>query len=371
MQNADQAYKNRNSMKKPLLLIIFAFIILTRVSSQSCLPDGIIFTTQTQIDSFHTDYPGCTEIEGFVRITGNDIKNLSGLNGVTSIGGNLSVSQTDSLINFTGLNTLLSIGDQFITGWWENNMNLALQNFVGLERLKTVGSNFSVRANLSLIDFTGLDSLRSVGNMEIGYNEMLTSLSGLVSLDSIHYGLTVSGTESLLDLAGLSNLSYVNHYVEIKYNESLISLSGLDNLSPNSIDYFMTIINNDSLSFCEAQSVCQYLADSNSNVTIYNNYLGCNSPEEVTEACLVGYSTISDIEKDIVIYPNPTQNKLSFISISNSNNLVVKIYNINGKMIMSDEIINNSIDLTILKSGLYIIEITIDNKIIRKKLFKK
>ena len=33
-----------------------------------CLPQGIIFTIQAQIDSFQVNYPGCTEIEGYVEI---------------------------------------------------------------------------------------------------------------------------------------------------------------------------------------------------------------------------------------------------------------------------------------------------------------
>ena len=60
-------------MKKLTLLIVLAFIIKSIVYSQSCLPEGIEFTTQEQIDNFQTNNPGCTEIEGDVRIWGNDI----------------------------------------------------------------------------------------------------------------------------------------------------------------------------------------------------------------------------------------------------------------------------------------------------------
>ena len=33
-----------------------------------CLPEGITFSTQAEIDNFQTNYPGCTEIEGDVVI---------------------------------------------------------------------------------------------------------------------------------------------------------------------------------------------------------------------------------------------------------------------------------------------------------------
>ncbi len=39
--------------------------------AQSCLPDGITFETQAQIDSFQVNYPGCTEVEG--NVVGNEV----------------------------------------------------------------------------------------------------------------------------------------------------------------------------------------------------------------------------------------------------------------------------------------------------------
>ena len=78
--------------------------------SSSCLPEGITFTTQEQIDNFQTNYPGCNEIEGNVTINGIDISNLNGLNVVTSIGGSLLIFGNDILINLSGLNSLNIIG---------------------------------------------------------------------------------------------------------------------------------------------------------------------------------------------------------------------------------------------------------------------
>ena len=68
------------------LLIALTLSTQTNLFSQ-CLPDGITFSTQEQIDSFQTDYPGCTEILGDVTIEGDDISNLSGLNVIVKING--------------------------------------------------------------------------------------------------------------------------------------------------------------------------------------------------------------------------------------------------------------------------------------------
>jgi hypothetical protein len=59
-------------MKKITLFIVLALFIQVTVSSQPCLPEGIEFTTQAQIDNFQTNYPNCTEIEGDVEINGED-----------------------------------------------------------------------------------------------------------------------------------------------------------------------------------------------------------------------------------------------------------------------------------------------------------
>ncbi|RLD23011.1 MAG: hypothetical protein DRI54_07895, partial [Bacteroidetes bacterium] len=65
-------------MKTTTLLIAFSFFFQTLTISQTCLPEGITFSTQAEIDNFQTNYPGCTEISGVVTIKGNNITNLDG-----------------------------------------------------------------------------------------------------------------------------------------------------------------------------------------------------------------------------------------------------------------------------------------------------
>ena len=76
-------------MKNLIVLIATTLLISVHVHSQSCLPDGITFTTQEQIDNFQTDYPNCSIIEGDIEINGDDISNLNGLIVLKSIGGAL------------------------------------------------------------------------------------------------------------------------------------------------------------------------------------------------------------------------------------------------------------------------------------------
>ena len=52
-------------MKKIYILFI-GLLVSSGVMAQSCLPDGIDFYSQTQIDSYQIMYPDCNEIEGGV-----------------------------------------------------------------------------------------------------------------------------------------------------------------------------------------------------------------------------------------------------------------------------------------------------------------
>ena len=80
-------FELKNIIMKKLTILIFALLIIeVSAFAQPCLPGGITFSTQDQIDNFQTNYPNCTEIEGGVVIEGSDITNLDGLNVITSIG---------------------------------------------------------------------------------------------------------------------------------------------------------------------------------------------------------------------------------------------------------------------------------------------
>ena len=94
-------------MRKFLMLLTGFFLPFT-VSSQGCLPNGIIFSSQAQIDNFQTDYPNCTQIEGDVTISGNDISNLYGLNVLTSVGGYLNIYGNTALVSLQGLDNINS-----------------------------------------------------------------------------------------------------------------------------------------------------------------------------------------------------------------------------------------------------------------------
>ncbi len=93
-------------MKKTTLLIILLAICKFSIFSQGCLPDGIIFNSQSEIDSFPINYPNCTEIEGFVTISGEGITNLDSLHSITSIDRGLAIVQNPKITDISGLSNL-------------------------------------------------------------------------------------------------------------------------------------------------------------------------------------------------------------------------------------------------------------------------
>jgi len=148
-------------MKKIILSVIAAAIGYCIAYTQPCLPEGITFTTQEQIDNFQINYPGCTEIEGDVTIHGNDITNLDGLSVMTSIGGDLKIGDYDggnsSLISLSGLENLTSIEGIIIGN------NDALTNLSGLEGITFIGGDLRIYDNDAITSLSGLESLTTIG----------------------------------------------------------------------------------------------------------------------------------------------------------------------------------------------------------------
>lgn len=340
-----------------------------------------------------------SSIEGKLWIIDNDaITNLIGLDNLSSVEGDLVISQNDNLQNLVGLGSLTSISQSLIIGGYEfgneydgidnlgslsgiNNLesigadfviqwNSSLVNFSGLENLLTIGGNFQLEECYALENFTGLEGLISIGGeMYLQENFALKSLSGLENLNVISNGLSIKAT-TLEDINSLSNLNTIDGELMIRYNSFLSDLSGLDNINANSISN-LSIYNNDSLSNCEVKSICDYLASPNGTVRIENNKEGCNSQEEVEWACeTASVNEIFDSESDFIIYPNPANNEI-WISHPEKEDIVgISIYNQMGQLTLEKEPTTNPINISMLKKGMYLIEITTNKRKIRNKFLK-
>jgi hypothetical protein len=225
-------------MKKFYILLVALFVMngATGQSDQpcgTCLPQGITFSSQYQVDHFQTNHPGCTEILGYVKISGGNISSLNGLSVLTSIGGYLSISYNTSLTNLSGLEGLTSIW-----GTLSIEYNYVLTSISGLESLTSVGgSGLWIHSNPVLTSLTGLENLTSVdggtqgGYVSIDENPLLTDLSGLEGLTSIGRELRIWNNFALTSLTGLEGLNSIEEELNIQFNSSLNNLMGLVSLT--------------------------------------------------------------------------------------------------------------------------------------------
>lgn len=297
----------------------------------SCLPYGDYYlTSQTDIDHFAIDYSHCTQLEGVLKISGNDISNLDGLNEITSAGINLTIVQNPQLTNLNGLMNLNGITGAFSIGYnpWLNSLS-------GLENLTAIGGYLSVYNNSSLDHLGGLNNLTSTGGW-----------------------LEIMNNEQLMNLDGLDRLTSIGGELAIRNNASLINLSGLGNVNPGSIN-LLTIVNNVSLSSCETASICQYLANPSGLIVIQNNAPGCNSPEEVEEACeTLGTPRVNEYTGIRVLF-NPVNEKITILPDNLSSHTITSIFDMIGNTILTTPTFhdNYELDMSRFPGGLYLIKI--------------
>jgi hypothetical protein len=319
---------------KKLYILLITPVLVNSALAQSCLPSGIEFTTQAQIDSFQINYPNCTQVEGKVDIwllgQNSDITNLNGLSVLTSIGGRLIIRYNDSLPSLAGLANLTTTGQLLI------------------------------HHNNSLTSLSGLANLTSIGgwSLEISSNALMTSLTGLEGLTSISGNLTIDYNGSLTTLTGLQNVKSIGGMLDIEGNTVLTSLAGLDSIDAGSITD-LTISGNYSLSTCEVHSICDYLASPNGTVYFVGNAPGCNTQQEVENACAaLGVESLNP-GSSFNIHPNPASDEISVSGLPV--NSEVRILDLTGKQMMTEKTLNTitTFDIQNLPQGVYIFRNTL------------
>ncbi len=204
-------------MKKLILAIIFFALSQINGSSQPCLPQGIKFTSQTEVDNFHFNYPDCNTILGPVEIYGTDINNLQGLGSIRTIKGGFLIMDNNLLPNLYGLDHLDSIyGGLAIVS------NDILTSLEGLRNLKSIGGSLQVVWNHSLKSLSGIDKIDagSITSLYIYFNDSLT----VCEVESICNYLVSPGTTVYLH----SNNAGCNSIEEVKDSCKTVGLGEID-----------------------------------------------------------------------------------------------------------------------------------------------
>ncbi len=232
------------------LLLLSLFVVGTAVlaHAQICVGD-VELKTQEEVAAFNCsevmgnlligDYDNeddvrdltplleLTSIGGYLSIGGSAVlKSLDGLNNVSTVGGNLTFNYNPSLESLDALESLTSVGGLYI------QRNDALDSLVGLEGVTSVDVSILIRDNAVLESLAGLDSVSSIGNyLLIDDNVALRSMAGLENLASVGNFVRIVGNTSLESLTSLERLASVEGGLIIESNDALVSLSGLEGLA--------------------------------------------------------------------------------------------------------------------------------------------
>ncbi len=81
---------------------------------------------------------------------------------------------------------------------------------------------------------------------------------------------------------------------------------------------------------------------------------------------MLSASTFSQID-GLKMYPNPAKNNL-YIETALNSDINVSIVNMLGKEVVNTKVVNNTVNVSSLTAGIYIVKITEESKTATKKL---
>jgi len=287
------------------LLILFAF----NSKSQDCLPDGITFTRQSQIDSFRILYPGCIKIIGDVTILfNNNIWYLDSLDHIQFIDGDLKLSSSsDSLISLKGFHDLTHVQGVISIFLFSS----VIDSILGFENLRSIGGGMNIEHMGSLkyvnafseLQWIGEDLVMDVlpevhtiiafgnltkinGDLYMNYLNKLSILDGFMKLDSI-------GGD--LELSQFAHLNDHNFFPQLKYTGGQLYLYGIE---MHSITGFASLTSTGSHLRIEGSPQLKYL-DAFENLTKIDGQLQLNQSLDTTK--FEGFPQLRNVGGDIRI----------------------------------------------------------------------
>jgi hypothetical protein len=326
-------------MKKFSIFLIALFLVNGAIG-QGCLPYGVEFATQSQIDNFPVIFPNCARIEGPVKIQGNDITNLNALSQLNSLGSGLMIYA-----------------------------NVSLTNLSGLENIDTIMGFLDIAGNSSLKSLSALNNLVYIGGLAFYDNDSLASLAGLDHVTVIQGDLVFQYMGGLLTLSNLINLTSIRGDLEIYHNDSLTNLSGLDNIDADFI-INLFIHDNFKLSNCAVQSICDYIVNPYGANLIQGNATGCSTVSEVEAACTSIGTESHAPEPGLLIYPSPSSNEIIIEPLIKG---LLFILNLSGQQLLQQGITEpqTQLDISYLPSGVYVIKVIGEKEVQVGKFIKQ
>lgn len=176
-----------------------------------CPSGNVTVTTQAQLNAL----AGCTTINGNLQINGSGITDFTSVNNITTVTGELSISNISTNLNNVFPN-LTSAGAIAI-------INNSFTTFNGFNSLTGNLNYINISFNNNLTSFSGFNTFSGTTGLDIRENPNLSTMNALGSVTQISnfYLKNVA----LANLNFLSSLVTVNGYFIVEYCSSLNSFS--------------------------------------------------------------------------------------------------------------------------------------------------
>ncbi|MBK7804822.1 MAG: T9SS type A sorting domain-containing protein [Saprospiraceae bacterium] len=272
----------------------------------------------------------------------------------------LHIYNANSLETLPGFPKLTLISKSLDLG--DNNK---IRYIDGFNALDSVQGSLRIFSSDSLISVNGFKNLRFIGSQfSVGNLRSLKNINGFGQLNYVEYNVQFYGLSLVTELNVFSNLNHVKK-LYIWTNKYLNDISWLNNLNVKKLEE-LQIISNDSLSFCNYEAICNYLNENKGKHEIRFNKSGCNSAEEILEACrTVGVDDLQ--EKDLTIYPNPTNNHFYIESNAELGSDDIEIWTMTGSKVPFSRV-GDAIYPHTLDGGILIVKIKISGQTLVKKI---
>ena len=223
---------------------------LALLAHGQCPSGNVTISSQADANAFAANYGTCDTLPGDLIIGPGDISDYFAFSGVRMIQGDLRMQAIYPIpLDMVGFTQLAHIGgDIFI------NSTLT-ETFTGLSALQRIDGDLHVQF-ASMQNFTGLSALSVIGgDLYVSNASNMTSMNGLVVLDTIHGSIFMEGivspgfsliqlppqlehvggdilvgTQYATGMAGGNSLTHVGGTLHVQ-GPSLQSVSGFNNLS--------------------------------------------------------------------------------------------------------------------------------------------
>ncbi len=306
-----------------------------------------------------------------------NIGNLTNLESIRVDNNNLEGVIPASFTNLTKLKTAI-LGKNNLSGALPANFG----NLIAMSRLYLNDNNFSGIIPASFVNMTNLREAYFYNNKFEGIIPNLTSLSNLNKL-------SVRGNEYVFEDLEPNFVHYSTNLSNFQYspqaridNEETISLVQGQQIEL-SVDETQSVNNSyqwkkDGVDIAGAtERIYTISSASNSDIGVYTCYV---TNSVVTGLTLIRNNitldvTLNDVETanvEFKVYPNPTSGKILFASESElGKKVTVMVYGVQGNlMFQQNNILNNTIDVSELSTGIYILKLNAGNKTYTSRIVK-